>query len=500
MVESNIMNRPTSITSAKVNAIVIALCALLAVPLIALSAYDRPSADDFSYSLKTHAAFEQTGGDAAAVLGAAVETDVDFYNSWQGLYTSAFLLALQPGIAGGSWYGAGAVLIMAFMAAACLYLAFCVERRALRAPTKLWPAAGCMLATLFMQCMPYANEGIYWYNGAANYTPAFFLSFFSAGLCITALSAESRARCALAVAGAAVVSLIASGGNYMPAFFNLMSMAAFAGIGLLKRRPALVAPLVAAACGFAVSALAPGTAIRQAALSELFGKPTVAGTLAHSAYQAVMDLRLFVDLPVLVFFAAVTPLIVIWARRSRIRFSWKALAVGCVVAFVFMVGVLCVPYYAAGSFGEGRTRDAAFFADLTLVAGLYGYAVCCAATRWEAAGKRAEAAVAGLRPWAVGALASVALAAVALYGSQLAGHGNSLIAARSLADGEAAAYAAEYDAREAALLSAVGGEAAVPELSTRPQLLFYADFVRNEDDWSGVVAAYYGLERIVVER
>lgn len=486
------------VTATQVNVIVIALCALSLVPLLAIGVYDRPSADDFSYSLQTREAFLATGGNPAAVLAAAVQTDIDFYNSWQGLYTSAFLLSLQTGIAGSRWYPVGCYLIVAFLIGCCLYLAYCIERRALGAGTSFWPAVGFALATLFLQCMPSPNEGIYWFNGAANYTPIFFAAFLAVGMCITALTVEGGHRRALALAGATAVSFIVSGGNYMPAFFNLMVMAGFAAIGFAKRRPLLALPLAAAIVGFAISALAPGTAIRQSALNELFGHPSVAGTLAHSAYQAVMDLRTFVDLPVLVFLAALTPVVVAWARGSAARFSWRTFAIAAVAACVLMVGSLCVPYYAMGGFGEGRARDVAFFIDVSLVAMLYGYAVCCWTSRNEARGKEAFAPFAHLNAAVVAVVSAVAVGSLVLFGSQLVGHGTSLVALRDLVNGEAAAYAAEYDAREAVMLGNVGGNATIAPLETHPQLLFYSDIARNEDDWSWAIIDYYDLEDLEV--
>ena len=483
---------------ARINVIVIALCIVSLIPLFVIGMYDRPSADDFSYSLQTHEAFLASGGNPLAVLGAAVSTDVDFYNNWQGLYTSAFLLALQPGIAGGASYPIGCWLIMAFVIGACLFLACRIERYAFKSGTALWPAAGFAAATLFLQCMPSANEGIFWYNGAANYTPVFFATFFTIGMCLKALEADRPRQRACAAVGAAVVSFIVSGGNYMPAFFNLMVMASFAGIGLLRKRPALLAPLAASVVGFAISAMAPGTAIRQNALNELFGHPSVIGTIAHSVYQAIMDLRLFIDLPTLVFLAALTPFVVAWSRRSPARFSWKTLGIAAAVAFVFMVGTLCVPYYAIGDFGEGRARNIAYFVDVFLVAGLYGYAVCCIVAR-KAQETGGESANRQLSTGAYTAIAAVAIAAVALYGSQVVGHGNAFIAARSLANGEAAAYAAEFDAREATLLESAGDDATIRLISTRPDPLFFSDVERNGQDWSSAFIDYYKLKSLNVE-
>ena len=76
-------------------------------------------------------------GNLFALLKEAVCVDIRYYNSWQGLYTSAFVLALQPGILGERYYFIGAVLLMVLMAA-CLYyfVSACFDRLGVRSATR----------------------------------------------------------------------------------------------------------------------------------------------------------------------------------------------------------------------------------------------------------------------------------------------------------------------------------------------------------------------------
>ena len=485
--------------SAAINVIVIVVCLIALVPLIVIGIYNRPGADDYGYSLMTLAALQDSGGNPLAVIDAAIQTSVTWYNTWQGLYSSTVLMSLQPGIFGGQYYCIGAYAIIAFVFLASIYLAYCVEHHALRLRTSLWPAMGFLFATLAIQCMPYANEGIYWYDGAVNYTPFFFASFFSVGLCITALSVKKGWQRALAIVGASLVGLLISGGNYMPAFFNIMVMVAFTGIGFMKRRFELVVPLLASVAGFALNVMAPGTAIRQAMLSDLYGHQSVVGTIVHSTYRALMDIRLFVDLPVIAFLLLITPLIFIWARRTDVTFSGKVLALAAISSFIFIVGSLCVPFYAAGGFGEGRTRDAAYYVVITLTTGLYGYTMCWLATRVREFGVFANRMAPRLRVPVVCLLTVLAVGMVTFYGSGIADNGNSALAFRSLISGEAQQYAEEYDAREAILIENKGGEATITTLKTRPKLLFFSDVIRNDDVWTDSIAKYYGVEKINLE-
>ena len=94
--------------------------AVLLIPVVMLAFYARPSADDYVYAARTHAVVQQYGADWPRLLAAAWETTVYFFQNWQGLYVSGFILALQPAIFGNAWYGLtlACVLVPLFL---CLY-------------------------------------------------------------------------------------------------------------------------------------------------------------------------------------------------------------------------------------------------------------------------------------------------------------------------------------------------------------------------------------------
>ena len=65
---------------------------LLLVPVFALAVFARPSADDYIYAARTHAVIQQYGFDLPRLLKAAWDTNVYYYQNWQGLYVSGFTL------------------------------------------------------------------------------------------------------------------------------------------------------------------------------------------------------------------------------------------------------------------------------------------------------------------------------------------------------------------------------------------------------------------------
>ena len=158
------------------------LTGVLLLPVLVLAVFARPSADDFIYAARTHAVVQQYGLDLPRLLQAAWDTNVYYYENWQGLYVSGFTLAFQPAIFGNKYYGATLVCVLLPLFF-CLYgLARCVVLRLDPAQRRLPWALALLLTFAFIEGMPAPVEGLYWFNGAMNYLPYFSLTVLNAGL------------------------------------------------------------------------------------------------------------------------------------------------------------------------------------------------------------------------------------------------------------------------------------------------------------------------------
>ena len=154
---------------------------VLLLPVLVLAVFARPSADDFIYAARTHAVVQQYGLDLPHLLRAAWDTNVYYYENWQGLYVSGFTLAFQPAIFGNKYYGVTLVCVLLPLFF-CLYgLARCVVLRLDPAQRRLPWALALLLTFAFIEGMPAPVEGLYWFNGAMNYLPYFSLAVLNAG-------------------------------------------------------------------------------------------------------------------------------------------------------------------------------------------------------------------------------------------------------------------------------------------------------------------------------
>lgn len=86
-----------------VESFLIVVCILYLIPFFIAGFYNFPAADDFVYGISVHR-IVANGGTFFDALWGALLNDIAFYNSWQGLYTSAFFNSLVPSIWGEQWY------------------------------------------------------------------------------------------------------------------------------------------------------------------------------------------------------------------------------------------------------------------------------------------------------------------------------------------------------------------------------------------------------------
>ena len=83
---------------------------------VILCFFSSPYLDDYAYSIETKKIVQLSNWNIFDLIRAAFRTDITFYNTWQGLYSSAFILSLQPGIfSDGEFYGYGALVLLFFL-------------------------------------------------------------------------------------------------------------------------------------------------------------------------------------------------------------------------------------------------------------------------------------------------------------------------------------------------------------------------------------------------
>ena len=473
---------------------VLIVCILIITPLLVLGIYNRPSADDYSYAIQTHQAV-RNGDGLFAILKAALKTDIFFYSQWQGLYSSAFLLSLHPGIWGESFYAATTVILMLFMFF-CLWISINIINKHYLRYSKLFSITAAMfLLMFFVLWLPSPTQGLYWFNGAANYVPWAFLNLLNACLLVEANKSNRKIKRILLIIISVIFSFLTSGGNHVTAFADILILFFLLLYMWIKNKRIFpIFPFLAACIGFLIMYKAPGTAIRQSA----FARSSVKDTIANSAKQffVVTDywislafiLTLFLMIPIAIRFSKQTP------TERKIKFPWQFI----LASIIIICGMLSVPFYSMGFFGEGRLTNVIWITFIML--GWMNYFLIF---RWAYCNR-----IFNLSPdillenkffrslpvkcfLIIGIIISIALL------PQRGSYSGSRRAFEELMSGVPKAYAAELDERFAKLNDDSLSDVTVTEIQVKSELLFFDDVGPDETDWRNTsMSQYYGKNTI----
>lgn len=323
------------------------------LPILYVSIYSRPCVDDFDYSWRTYASLIDNPMDILSLIKAAIDTDIVFYNSWQGLYSSTLIMSLQPGI-----FSKDAYMLTTFFIMGAIFLSLSFVFITFRHYASFKKSTCCVIAfvvTCFLcQMMPSPVEGLYWFNGACNYIPFLGLVLVDVSLLYRAFNKNSKTL----ICYSSLVSFIISGANHVTSFINILIL--FMGIVLFIQKKQVwifVIPFLFAVCGFALMYFAPGTTIRQ---STFDGHADVITTMSESVVYSIELFGQWTTLSwgLFIIIVSMTACAFIDLKDLKIVNPFIVL----IVLYGLFCAMLCVPFYPMWSFGAGRIHNIYFIA------------------------------------------------------------------------------------------------------------------------------------------
>lgn len=471
--------------------IIIFLCVFIIFPLLVIGVFNRPSADDFFYSIRTYQAV-QAGGGFAEIIKAAWETDISFYHSWQGLYSSAFLLALQPGIFGEPLYAITTPTILFFAFICIFYSVRILNRHFFHYSKRFVTTASLFILTFISLWLPSPNQGLYWFNGAINYMPWAFTNLLNLCLLVEIYKTDSKNRAICLTVVVSVISFLTSGGNHVTSFANILFIFfSLFFVWTKGKRYYPIFPLISACVGFAIMYFAPGTAIRQEGLSQ----QTIPVTLFYTSLQflgffgswfsLIYILSLVLMIPVAIRFSKENP------SREPCVFPWLPLLLSAVV----LCGMLSVPFYATGSFGEGRLTNVIWVTFVML--GWMNYLLIF---RWV---YEKDFIIFKKNKFSNNDLLKTIFPVVLIVLITIIGQNgtfsSSLQAMREIVEGTAIAYGEAMDARFDTIHCNSSPDISVNEIDAKSEILCFDDITTDSSDWKNLsMSEYYGKESIVI--
>ena len=204
---------------------IIAIIAAL-VPFVMASRYAYPWTDDFGYGAYAHLAFRSTGSVFKAI-GAAWQRTVEAYITWQGTYTSCFLMALQPGVFSNKLYHLTGIFMLATMFLSYYIFFHCVLRKTFKASTVLTWCLYLLTVFLSIEGVDGKAEGFTWFNSAVHYTFGHALLMAFLGLTFSYMMDNAEKKSLLPCILISILGFLTAGVNNITVFGGLLTLLIF---------------------------------------------------------------------------------------------------------------------------------------------------------------------------------------------------------------------------------------------------------------------------------
>ena len=462
------------------------------LPLLAISRYNVPAADDYSFSCETYHAVQQGEGISGVIKGAAEKTK-NVYFSWQGTFSAIFFMALQPAIWGFEHYSITAYMMLISLLFSIFFFCIRIFSGVFNIQKKLSGIIATIISFAWIQFLPSPNQGIFWYNSSVYYT--FTFAVFLTAISVTAgyLLHGGKWRALILC----ILSVIVGGSNFVTALIASVLILFCIGMLILnknKKWSSLLIPAVFLFVSFALSVAAPGNQTRQALFTE---HPGIAASILLSFAEAGRAIVRWADLRYLFFLLLIFPFI----RTAAFSACRGTFALpGCVTVFSFcLLSAMFTPQiYSMGSAGPDRLQNIIYFTFILLSAFNLFYWIGWGRSIQEMkrdAGFEKGLSLTSIVCFTIPAFICLALSVVVFHQPL-----SSAAALGELRSGEAKAYYEEVLARRVTLEDDSIKDCVLSPFEHTPYLLYFTDMTDDPNYYENQDACtYYGKTSIIVK-
>ena len=345
-----------------VTGVAIAVLIVSIIPMLWISQYLHPFADDYVFGAEVYKIWNETHSFPACVQ-TAWNVAMTMYHTWQGTYSACFLMALQPGVFGQYWLGT--FILISSLVTSTYTLLYMVMRKLLHSSRLEYLFVSTLFVLMTIQFTWSYYDAFYWYNGAMYYTLFYSMSLFLASLLIGYQLSSSKFKKALIGGASIVLSIIIAGGNFVSGLG--MGAILFAAILIMKmeqrRWPRLYITILAIyGIAFLFSVLAPGNAFRQVTIES---KPNVVVAFFMAIGKSFEFLSESINIAQILMLMLLSPTLIKAASSSRFKFSHPWL---CILITVTLYSSFFFAHsYAMGTRGPGRVQNIYSYIHLWLI-------------------------------------------------------------------------------------------------------------------------------------
>lgn len=478
--------------------IMVFLFILSLIPLLHLSLYAHPWADDYTYGVKAHLAWEHSRS-LWATLQAALENTRDFYESWQGTYSSIIMMSIQPAVISERLYPLTTVLMLGMLIGSHFFMFRILFTKYVKLSKNLRIVITLSVLFLSIQILDDAGQAFFWYNGSVHYVFMHSCMIFLLGFILLLLTPQTKLLRAVSFIAACFLAIVTGGANFITALLTPVLIALLLFLCLLKKKKAgflLLPPFLLSVFGLLISVSAPGNAVRMTQQAAPMGAMEA---IYQSFLYAVRGIGDWTTLYLILVLTLITPLLftALYQSDSSFRFPLP----GCVAAISFCIIAVT---YTPSLYSMGHV----VVYDRTLNIMRMTYYVLCILNLlyflgWFAAKlHQADSEALGLQiihkiraTSKTGFTLFISLGFLALLVFSDKNEVTTLSAMHSLKEGYAQSYHQE-SLHRISLLSAEGvDEVWIPNFSVKPPLLYLEDISTDPTNWrNNAMAKWYEKE------
>lgn len=470
----------------------LAVLLLSLIPLIWLGHYNYPTGDDYYYGVEAHLAWQQTGSFTQA-FAAACNGVADTYRDWQGTFSALLLMYLPPNIFSNTAYHLVTLVILLLLCGGIFYLLRPLVCRFLPGTCGEWITISSVLSFLCVQTVAFGSDSFYWYNGSMYYTGFFAVTLFFFGTLLRYLHNGKK----ILLLPLLLMAVFLGGGNYVSLLPCMLLMVTVTFLLLLqKNKKAYICGITSAILllSFAVSAMAPGNHVRQDGMWKIPAWKAIAKSLLQGVRYTFSWTGLWWLLAALLLLPVFLRIL---QKTNGNFFSHPVLFTG--YFYGLFCSMSCPLFYTMNSTGPGRAVAIVYYTFLLVSFAVFFYWVGFVTLQLQKRQKGSEKKEASGKLRAARYLV-MALLLVGIFLTGLWQEASAVKAIRVLADGEAAAYAAEYEERLQLLNDPTVTDVVLTPFTHQPALIYTGDLPGDsEDPTSERTAQYFQKNSVSVD-
>ncbi len=342
------------ITLKNILLVIIIITILLMIPILRVSFYTHPSADDYSYGINTANVIKNEG--IMEVFKGTIKTLNEFYSTWQGTYSAIILFSLNPSVFGNNMYFLTTFIIIGLLFIAMYYFLKQIINKFLKCDKKIFWICLLALFLLFIETMPDKCQGLFWWNGASFYMIFLALEFLEWGLLVKRYFLGEKTK--LNYVLLSILIAIIGGGNYVTALQQIIILALINIYTLKNKDKSAICLFLIAGLSLGISAMAPGNATRQAMLPKMNPVKAIILSFAWGLYKAYIWMTPL-NFEVLLL---VTLMLFQTYKNAKIKFNHPIIV--ALFAFCIFSAEFTPTLYAQSSIGEGRMHNIMYISYL----------------------------------------------------------------------------------------------------------------------------------------